>query len=69
MTIGLGQKKYFVLAQVDLSNQVEGRAIWTKTTEGVCRFFLKDVICCYAYVGKVLADRGELDTKETREFF
>lgn len=69
MPMGVGQKKYLVLAREDLSNQVEGRALRTKTTEGVCRFLLEDVICRYGCVGKITADRGELDAKEAREFF
>ena len=31
MPTGIGQKKYLVLAQEDLTNQVEGRALWRKT--------------------------------------
>lgn len=69
MPMGLGQKKYLVLAREDLSNQVEGRALGTKSTEGVCRFLLEDVICRYGCVGKITADRGELDAREAREFF
>ena len=69
MPLGLGQKKYLVLAREDLSNQVEGRALQAKTTEGVCRFLLEDVICRYGCVGKITADRGELDAKEARDFF
>lgn len=69
MPMGIGQKKYLVLAREDLSNQVEGRALRTKTTEGVCRFLLEDVICRYGCVGKITADRGELDAKEARDFF
>ena len=45
MPMGLGQKKYLVLAREDLSNQVEGRALRIKTTEAVCRFLLEVVIC------------------------
>ena len=63
MPLELGQNKYLVLAREDLSNQVEGRALRTKTTEGVCRFLLEDVICRYEWVGKITADRGELDAK------
>ena len=69
MPMGLGQKKYLALAREDMSNQVEGRALRTKTTEEVCRFLLEDVICRYGCVGKITADRGELDAKEAREFF
>ncbi|KAL2643842.1 hypothetical protein R1flu_011429 [Riccia fluitans] len=41
----------------------------TKSTEAICRFLLEDVICRYGCVGKITANRGELDTKEAREFF
>ena len=69
MPMGVWQKKYLVLAREELSNQVEGRALGTKSTEGVCRFLLEEVICRYGCVGKITADRGELDAKEAREFF
>ncbi|KAL3697011.1 hypothetical protein R1sor_011087 [Riccia sorocarpa] len=69
MPVGLWAMRYLVLAREDLSNQVEGRALRTKATEGVCRFLLEDVICRYGCVGKVTADRGELDAKEAEEFF
>jgi hypothetical protein len=69
MPIGLWQMRYLVLAREDLSNQVEGRALRTKSTEGICRFLLEDVICRYGCVEKITADRGELDTYEAREFF
>ncbi|KAL3687049.1 hypothetical protein R1sor_013358 [Riccia sorocarpa] len=69
MPVGLWGMRYLVLAREDLSNQVEGRALRTKATEGVCRFLLEDVICRYGCVGKVTADRGELDAREAEEFF
>ncbi|KAL3695519.1 hypothetical protein R1sor_009595 [Riccia sorocarpa] len=69
MPVGLWQMRYLVLAIEDLSNQVEGRALRTKSTEAVCRFLLEDVISRYGCVGKITADRGELDTHEAKEFF
>ena len=41
----------------------------TKTTIAVCKFLLEDVICRYGCVGKITADRGELDVREAKEFF
>ncbi|KAL3682681.1 hypothetical protein R1sor_000703 [Riccia sorocarpa] len=69
MPVGLWGMRYLVLAREDLSNQVEGCALRTKGTEGVCRFLLEDVICRYGCVGKVTTDRGELDAREAEEFF
>ena len=40
-----------------------------KTTSAVCKFLLEDVICRYGCVGKITADRGELDTDKARKFF
>ncbi len=53
--------RYLVLVRKDLSNQVEGRALQTKSTEGVCKFLLEDVICKYECIGKITVDRGELN--------
>ena len=61
MPMGEGQKRYLVLAREDLTNQVEGRALTNKTTAAVCRFLIEEVICRYGCVGKIVADRGELD--------
>ena len=69
MPLGLWQMRYLVLAREDLTNQVEGRALRTKSTSSVCKFLLEDVICRYGCIGKVTADRGELDAAEAREFF
>ena len=69
MPLGLWQMRYLVLAREDLTNQVEGRALRAKTTEAICKFLLEEVICRYGCVGKITADRGELDAKEAREFF
>jgi transposase InsO family protein len=35
----------------------------------VCKFLLEDVICRYGCVDKIVADRGELDANEAKEFF
>ena len=69
MPTGIGQRKYLVLAREDLSNQVEGRALRKKTSSAVCQFLLEEVFCRYGCVGQVVADRGELDSNEAREFF
>ena len=69
MPLRIWQMKYLVLAREDLTNQVEGRALRNKTTSAVCRFVLEDVICRYGCLGKIVADRGELDTNEAKEFY
>ena len=61
--------RYLVLAQEDLTNQVEGRALQHKTTAVVCRFLIEDVICQYGCVRKIVANRGELDAEEAQELF
>ena len=61
MPMGVGQMKYLVLAREDLTNQVEGCALTNKMTEAVFNFLLEDVVCRYGCVGKIVADRGELD--------
>ena len=47
MPMGASQKKFLVLAREDLTNQVEGRALRSKTTSAVCQFILEDIICRY----------------------
>ena len=69
MPTRIGQQKYLLLAQEDLSNQVEGRALRKKTSSAVCQFLLEDVFCRYACIGQVVVDRGELNYDEAREFF
>jgi Integrase zinc binding domain/RNase H-like domain found in reverse transcriptase/Reverse transcriptase (RNA-dependent DNA polymerase) len=61
--------KYLVLAREELSNFVEGRALRTKTTENVCRFILEDIFSRYGSIGRMRADRGELNAIEAEEFF
>ena len=48
---------------------MEGRALQNKTTGVVCRFLIEDVICRYGCVGKIVADRGELDAEEAEDLF
>jgi hypothetical protein len=69
MPLGLWGMKYLVLAIEELSNFVEGRALRTKSTEGVCRFILEDIFIRYGTIGRMRADQGELDTVEARNFF
>ncbi|KAL3676471.1 hypothetical protein R1sor_026419 [Riccia sorocarpa] len=69
MPPGMWGMKYLVLAREDLSNYVEGRALRSKATEGICRFILEDIVCRYGSIGRMRADRGDLDTGEAREFF
>ena len=61
--------KYLVLAREELSNFVEGRALRTKTTENICRFILEDIFSRYGSIGRMRADRGELNATEATEFF
>jgi hypothetical protein len=69
MPLGVGQMRYLVLAREDLTNQVEGRALQSKTMAAVCRFLIEEVVCKYGCVGKIVADRGELDVQEAEELF
>ena len=61
--------QYLVLAREDHTNQVEGRALRTKTTSTICKFILEDIICRYVCIGKIVADRGDLDTYEAHIIF
>ncbi|KAL3698249.1 hypothetical protein R1sor_012325 [Riccia sorocarpa] len=69
MPPGLWGMRYLVLAREDLSNFVEGRALRTKSVEGICRFVLEDIVCRYGSVGSLRADRGDLNAEEARTFF
>ena len=69
MPMGVGQMKYLVLAREDLTNQVEGRALANKTMAGVCKFLLDDLICWYGCVGKIVANKGELNAHEATKLF
>ena len=70
MPLGVGQKRYLVLAREDLTNRVEGRALRTKGTLGVCQFILEDIVCRYGYIGKIVANRGDsLNSMEAQDFF
>ena len=64
-----GTDEYLVLAREDLTNQVEGHALTNTTTTAVCKFLLEDVVCRYRCVGKIVADRGELDAHEAMDLF
>ena len=57
MPLGLWGVKYLVLAREKLPNFVEGRALRTKSTEGVCRFILEDIFNRYGTIGRMRADR------------
>ena len=35
-----------------------------KNTSVVCQFILEDIVCKYGFVGKVVVDRGELNSNE-----
>ncbi|KAH7404157.1 hypothetical protein KP509_15G012900 [Ceratopteris richardii] len=69
MPKGIEKMCYIVLAREDLTNHVEGRALRSKNTYNVCKFLLEDVISCFGYIEKVVADRGELNAREAKEFF
>jgi hypothetical protein len=69
MPLGIWGMKHLVLAREELSNFVEGRALRTKGTEGVCRFILEDIVCRYGSIGRIRADRGELNADEAKIFF
>ena len=69
MPMGAGQKKFLVLAREDLMNQVEGRTLRSKTTSAISQFILEDIVCRYGCIGKIVVDRGELNSDEAREFF
>ncbi|KAL3686292.1 hypothetical protein R1sor_008866 [Riccia sorocarpa] len=69
MPPGLWGMRYLVLAREDLSNFVEGRALRTKSVEGISRFVLEDIVCRYGSVGSLRAERGDLNAEEARTFF
>ena len=69
MPPGIWGMRYLVLAREELSNFVEGRALRTKNTEGICQFILEDIFSRYGSVGQMRADRGELNVVEARNFF
>ena len=58
-----------MLAQEDLTNQVEGRALMKKMTVAVCRFLIEEVVCRYGCIENIVVDRGELDAQEAEELF
>ena len=38
-------------------------------TTAICRFLIEEVVCQYRCIGKIVADRGELDAQEAEELF
>jgi hypothetical protein len=68
-SVTVGQMRYLVLPREDLTNQVEGQALQSKTTAAMCRFLVEEVVCRYGCVGKIVADRRELDAQEAEELF
>jgi hypothetical protein len=70
MPTRIRQMKYLALAWEDLTNlQVEGQALWRKISSVICQFFLEEVITRYASVGQVIANWGEFDSDEAKNFF
>ena len=69
MPMGVGQMRYLVLAREALTNQVEGRTLMNKIIVVISKFLIEDVICRYGCVGKIVADRGELDGEEAEELY
>ena len=69
MLLGLWGMKYLILAKEKLSNFVEGRALKTKSIERVCRFILEDIFSTYGIIGRMRADRGELDAVKATSIF
>ena len=61
--------KYFVLAKEDLTNKVERRVIANNTTFTICNFLLEKVVYRYGIVGKIVAERGELDAHKAIKLF
>ena len=61
--------RYLVLAREELTGFVEGRALRSNHTVGVCRFVLEEIIARYGCFERLRADRGELNSREAREFF
>lgn len=66
MPLGVRGAKFLVLAREDLSSYVEGRALTSNTTSQVCRFILEDIISRHGCFYQMRADRGELDSDESR---
>ena len=69
MPKGFGHKKYLVLTKEDLTKQVEGRALRSKTTSATRQYILGKIACRYACGGKIVADREELNYIEAHVFF
>ena len=58
-----------ILARKQLCTFVEGRALRTKSAEGIFRFILEDIFSTYGTIGRMRADQKELDATEARQFF
>ena len=69
MLMGEGKMRYLVLAREELMKEVEVRALPNKTHAAVCRFLIEEVVCRYGCMGKIVADRGDLDAQEAEELF
>jgi hypothetical protein len=65
----LWNMKHLILVREELLNFVEGRALKTKSTEGICRFILKDIFSKSGTIRRMRVDRRKLDTVEARSFF
>ena len=56
--VGRGYQ-YLVLARDDLTGWVEGRALKTKSSQGVAKFLWEDVICRHSHINTLLVDGGK----------
>mgnify|MGYP002776926709 CR=1 FL=1 len=61
--------RYLVLAWEDLIKRAQGRALHNETTAVICWSLIKEVVCQYRCVGKIVVDRGELDAQKAEELF
>ena len=52
MPPGIWGMRYLVLAREELSNFVEGRALRTKNTKGICQFIFEDIFSRYGSIDK-----------------
>lgn len=69
ISIKFVQKKYLILAWENLTNELEGRVLQTKTTKRICQFIIEEIIFWYGCSRKITIDRGKLDANEVEEFF
>lgn len=61
--------KYFFLAREEFSNYIEGKALRTKTIDGVYRFNLEDIFNKYSNIRKIRNHQEELNVIEANFFF